>query len=174
MRKLINFTILCLILSGCASNIKKSRITYLFPVETENSISEFLKGQKSKFAVFYFERVKDNPTTKVHVETFKSKEALETALSNSTLGNRYVFIDYKYYPVLFDYDFKFYSNEKNGKPQVSVINEANGNQEEKDIPALTYRMKNQHLIGYKKNIRIIDWSNYVIIDDKGNIVENGL
>ena len=176
MRKLVIFccTIVFFLNSCKVTKLEKSKIVYLFPPETEKTLFRFIEKIKEKPVIFYLERTSDDKAIKLHLEVFENMTALKRNFSNFTNTNRFVFVDNKYYPIMFDYDYDFYTLIKDGTLQVSLLDNETKNETDKDIPSLNFRLKNPHLIGYKKRIRLIDWSNYLLLDNKGNILENGL
>lgn len=159
MKNILRFSLL-LLLFGCSSVKKITIIPYIVDLNTEKSIyNEILKSDKD--VVFYIEHLSDD-TLKFHLITLNDKEFLQS--------NRKLFINDKFYTLIFESDYWFYSKMEFDKPEVSI--EA-GKNVSKDIPipSIQEREKNPELYGYKKKSIIIDNSIYWIVDKKGKLLK---
>ena len=136
-------------------------IPYVIDVIAEKSIYKEVFKSTEKNIVFYIEHLSDS-TLKFHLINSNDKEFLAT--------NRKLFINDKFYPIIFDTDYLFYSEMKDGQPIVSY--EVKKNIYEKiSIPNIQVREKNPELYGYKKKSLIIDNSIYWILDKKGKLLQ---
>jgi hypothetical protein len=84
-------------------------IPYVFKIETENSIYEFIKDKKQDSIAFYFERLESN---KIKIHLIKKSR-------RSADSNRKLFVSDKYYPIIFDTDYMFYVKSDNDFPVVT-------------------------------------------------------
>lgn len=173
MKKLVIIAMTYIVLGSCASSIPKHRrIVYLFPTKTEKVINDFLKEREAEDVQLYFTRDSKSSSILVHVELLRKTNNKTTNFNEK--GNRFLLINGKHIPVVFDYDYNFSAELIDGIPQVILLNEEDSSEKKVNIPSLEYRVANEHLIGYSRIDRIMDISSYIIIDNKGNILENRL
>jgi len=162
LMKKILVLILILILSK-ANAQSDSIIPYLLDIETESSIYQFIKSQKKQDSIaFYFEKLK-NDRIKIHF----TQKSLRTADSN-----RKLFINDKFYSIIFDTDYQFYVKAENDFP---IITKFKDDREREfkivKMPDIEERLKNKSLY-VKDGIRnIIDWSTFWVVDQNGKLIE---
>lgn len=153
--------LLALSLSNCTSQ-KNVVIPYVLNIEAENSIYESIKNMNNDNISFYLEHLKDN-NIKVHLSN------VDVRFQHS---NRKLFINDKFYPLVFDTDYKFYGEVKDNYP---VIIKFEDEYERKSvsikIPKLEERLKNKSLYLEKVVIYNIDWSTFWVIDNNGKLLE---
>lgn len=161
MKNIIISSFVLLFISCTSVKNKTYVIPYLIDVSAEKSIYKEVFKSTEKNIVFYIEHLSDS-TLKFHLINSNDKEFLET--------NRKLFINDKLYPIIFDTDYLFYSEMKDGQPIVSY--EIKKNIYEKIyIPTIQEREKNPELYGYKRKAIIIDHSIYWILDKKGKLLQ---
>lgn len=149
-----------LLFFGCSSVKKIAVIPYVVDLNTEKSMyNEILKSDKS--IAFYIEHLSDE-TLKFHLITPNDKEFLQS--------NRKLFINDKFYTLIFDSDYWFYSKMEVDKPEVSFEAVKNVSKD-MPFPSIQEREKNSEVYGYKKKSIIIDNSIYWIVDKKGKLLK---
>lgn len=139
-------------------------IPYIIDLNAEKSIYKEVLKSTGKSIVFYIEHLSDS-TLKFHLINFNDKDLLAT--------NRKLFINDKLYPIIFDTDYLFYSEMKDGHPIVSYEVKKNIYQKIY-IPTIQVREKNPELYGYKKKSLIIDHSIYWILDKNGKLLRTNI
>ncbi|KFF03183.1 hypothetical protein [Flavobacterium reichenbachii] len=159
MKNIINLGFLFLF-TGCSSINTKDIIPYFIGFDAEKSIYEEVSKSTEKDVVFYIEHLADT-TLKFHLINSRDNDFLIT--------NRKLFINDRFYPVIFDTDYLFYSEIKNGHPIISFEVKKN-TYEDISIPSIEEREKNIELYGYKKKLLIIDNSIYWVVDKKGKLL----
>ena len=160
MRK-ITLLVLCLLAANLYSQ-KNSIIPYILDIETENSIYQFIKKEKQDNIAFYFE----------HIENGKIKIHFTTQNSNKVDSNRKLFVNDKFYPIIFDSDYSFFVKIKDNFPIIQRF-EDDSEREFKvvKIPTIEERLKNKSLYAKDKIINNIDWSTFWVIDVNGKLIE---
>lgn len=161
MKKILNFGFVLLLISCTSVKDNLNVIPYIIDMSSEKSIYEEIIKKDNKNVVFYIEHLPDS-TLKLHLLNSVDKEFLIT--------NRKLFINDKFYPIIFDTDYLFYSEMKEGHPIISFEVDKNSY---RDIamPSLKERENNPELYGYKKKSILIDSSLYWIIDKKGKLLK---
>ncbi|WP_406845198.1 hypothetical protein [Flavobacterium soyae] len=151
-----------LLLFSCTSiKTNDTLIPYVIDIGAEKSIYNEISKVKHKDVVFYIEHLSDS-TLKFHLINSNGKDFLRT--------DRKLFVNDKFYPIIFDTDYLFYSEMKDGKPIVSLEVKKNS-YEEIPIPSIQEREKNPELYGFKKKSVMIDNSLYWILDRKGKLLK---
>jgi hypothetical protein len=164
MKKTIILIIFSLVVTNCSTIPKNNIIPYLLSIEAESSIYDNIKNSNKDSIAFYFERLSDNK--------FKVHLLKEGILDEYSVSNRKLFINDKFYPLIFDIDYKFYVKMKNSYPIVSKFE----NEDEKKsvsitMPNINERMKNRLLYIRDGRYPRIELSIYWIVDNKGNLLE---
>lgn len=162
MKSILTFGLFLLFVSCSSVKNNKDIIPYLIDLSAEKSIYEEIKKSSDQNIVFFVEHLPDS-TLKFYMISSIDKELLKT--------NRKLFINNKFYPLLFDTDNFFSTRMKNSVPIVSFEFEKNS-YKEIPIPTIEEREKNPELFGYKKTRIIIDNSIYWIVDKKGKLIKS--
>ncbi|SIN69991.1 hypothetical protein SAMN04488055_0733 [Chitinophaga niabensis] len=149
-----------LLLAGCSTMKRSNVIPYVVDLNTEKSIYNEILRTKEDIA-FFVEHLSDE-TLKFHLATLYQKEFIQS--------NRKLFINDKFYPIVFDSDYWFYSKIKANKPVVT-IEERKYVYKEIPMPSIQEREKSPHSYGYPKKISVIDHSIYWIVDKKGKLIK---
>jgi len=126
------------------------------------NISIYKKSKKQDSIAFYFEKLK-NDRIKIHF----TQKSLRTADSN-----RKLFINDKFYSIIFDTDYQFYVKAENDFPIMTKFKD-DREREFKIVkmPDIEERLKNKSLY-VKDGIRsIIDWSTFWVVDQNGKLIE---
>ncbi|MHC5310907.1 hypothetical protein ACYSNM_12755 [Myroides sp. LJL116] len=130
-------------------------------MKTEESIyNEILRFKGNGEKVFFVEFMSDS-MLKFNLIDIDNRELL--------LTNRMLFINDKFYPIVFETDYFFNTEVKDFKPV--VLNERD---KEIAMPSLKDRKKNIEKYGYKKRVLIIDNSLYWIVNKKGELIETNV
>lgn len=158
-------------MSCSSSKMGQNKIAYLFPIQTEDVINDFLEKNRTVDYVIYLLTNSDGVSSTLY---FLELDEDDDVLNRCAQGNRYVYVDGEYIPIVFDYDYKFSTEVIDNKPQIIMIDEKTEMERKEDIPSLEFRRKNVHLIGYPRTDRIIDLGYYIIIDNNGKIIEKSL
>lgn len=153
--------LLILIVSSCSTTNQKGIISYVVDISAEKSIYEVV-SQKSNIC-FYMQALGDSKF-KIYLIENNDKEFLIT--------NRKLFINNKFYPIIFESDYIFYSQVKDGKPMVSYEEQRNI-YKEIPMPSIEQREKQSDQYGYLRRRLIIDYAPFWIIDEKGKLVSKG-
>jgi hypothetical protein len=162
MKKILILLTLTFLYSCSSLKARQNIIPYLFDIQTEKSIYDNIFSFKNDGTVgFYLEYLQDS-TYKIHL--FKGID------KKLEITNRKLFVNDRFYPLIFDTDYIFHIDTKDNYPIVSSEEKLN---EEKTIkiPTIIERKKNLDLYGYGKKLLIIDNSVYWIIDKKGKLLE---
>ena len=161
LMKKILVLILILILSK-ANAQSNSIIPYLLDIETESSIYQFIKSQKQDSIAFYFEKL-ENDRIKIHFTQKSSRKAD---------SNRKLFINDKFYSIIFDTDYQFYVKAENDFP---IITKFKDDREREfkivKMPNIEERLKNRFLYVKDGIKNIIDWSTFWVVDQNGKLIE---
>lgn len=147
-----------LILTSCSVKKQAEMIPYVLDLNAEESIyNEILRSKGNGKNVFFVEFMSDS-MLKFSLLDIDNKEALIT--------NRKLFINDKFYPIVFETDYFFYTEIKGFKPVVL-------NEDDREIvmPTIKERKRNIGKYGYKKRVLIIDNSLYWIVNRKGELIE---
>ncbi|WP_430614110.1 hypothetical protein [Flavobacterium sp. JP2137] len=150
-----------LILTSCSIKKQAEMIPYVLDLNTEESIyNEISRSNGNGKIVFFLEFMSDS-MLKFSLLDLDNKEALIT--------NRKLFINDKFYPIVFETDYFFYTEIKEFKPVVL-------NEDDKEIimPTIKERKNNIGQYGYKKRVLIIDNSLYWIVNKKGALIETNV
>jgi hypothetical protein len=159
MKRILKFSLLILVIS--CSTKKNVIIPYLLDLSTEKSVyKEIINSNKN--IVFYFESLPENKI-KIYLVSLYDNDFLST--------NRKLFINDKFYPVIFEHDYSFYSNLGNDGKPVTAFEVNKYKFKDIPIPTIQEREKNPDAYGYKRKLIIIDNSIYWIIDKKGKLIE---
>jgi hypothetical protein len=151
---------LLLLLVACSTTKRSTVIPYVVDLNTERSIyNEILKEKKD--IAFLVEFLPDE-TLKFHLITPNDKEFLKS--------NRKLFINDKFYPIIFYSDYWFYSKMKADKPVVSLEEQKNI-YKEIPMPDIREREKDPGAYGYPKKILILDHGIYWIVNKKGELIK---
>ncbi len=152
---------LCLFLANLYSQ-KTTIVPYLLNIDAENSIYKFIKTESQDSIAFYFERI-EKEKIKIHFTKGDSK---------SLISNRKLFINDKFYPIIFDTDYSFFVNTENDFPTVQKF-EDKGERNFKVVkmPTIAERLKNKSLYAQNKIMNVIDWSTFWIVDLNGKLLE---
>ena len=160
MKRILIFIIILIANNSIAQ--KNTIIPYLLNIETESSIYEYIKTKKKDSIGFLFEKVTEKKYI-IHLSSITSRFA------NS---NRKLFINNRFYPIIFDTDYMFYVKIKDDFPVITKYeDDSERKSKEIIIPNIEERLKNKEL--YSKNVilNIIDWSINWTIDEKGKLLE---
>ena len=160
MKKILTFGILC-ILFGCSSIPKETVIPYILSIEAEQSIYKTIQMDKTKTALFFVERI----------EMKKFKFHLLDS-DNNVASNRKLFVNDRFYPLIFDTDYTFFVKMEGNYPIVSKFE----NVDEKKshivkMPEISERVKNKSLYLKDFKLPLMENTIYWIVDEKGNLLE---
>ncbi|MDR2223112.1 MAG: hypothetical protein LBE34_10290 [Flavobacteriaceae bacterium] len=150
-----------LILTSCSVKKQAEMIPYVLDLNVEESIyNEILRSKGNGKKVFFVEFMSDS-MLKFSLLDIDNKEALIT--------NRKLFINDKFYPIVFETDYFFNIGIKDSKPVVF-------NEDDKEIamPTIKERKNNIGQYGYKKTVLIIDNSLYWIVNRKGELIKTNV
>ncbi len=161
MKNIFSLSFVLLFISCTAIKTNNAVIPYVVDIGAEKSIYNEISKSKDRNVVFYVEHLSDL-TIKFHLISSNGNDFLIT--------DRKLFVNDKFYPIIFDTDYLFYSEIKDGKPIVSLEVKKNS-YEEIPIPSIEEREKNPELYGFKKKSIIIDNSTYWILDKKGKLLK---
>ena len=160
MKKILSLLTLLFFLNSFSQ--KNTIIPYILDIDAENSIYQFIKDKKQENIAFYFERL-ENEKIKIHF-TQKSRRSADS--------NRKLFINDKFYSVIFDLDYMFYVKANDNFPLVSKFKDDREREFEiVKIPNIEERMKNRDLYAKDGIKNIIDWSTFWIVDEDGKLIE---
>ena len=154
---------LVFLLVGCSTTKDTDIIPYVLDIDTEKEIFNRLLELENKDIMFYWEHLPDL-NYKLHLISSINKQEFSST-------NRKLFINNKFYPIVFDTDYQFYSKLKDGYPIVSFEDRKRNTTKDIKIPSISEREKNFDLYGYKKKNLIIDNSYFWIIDKKGKLIK---
>jgi len=163
MKKIILIIAIALCISSCATTPKERNIPYSVSIDAEYSIFKAIQNLKQDKISFYLEHISDDKF-QIHL--------LESINENYSFSNRKLFINDKFYPLIFDTDYLFFVKTENGYPIVTKFE----NDDEKKFeviktPSISERFNNKSLYARDMKINRIDWSIYWIVDSKGNLLE---
>jgi hypothetical protein len=164
MKKSLYLTLVLILILSCSTLKTNKVIPYLVSIEAENSIYQAINNLNKEKIAFYFENLSDGKF-KVHL----IKDGINDKYSFS---NRKLFINDKFYPIIFDNDYKFFVKTENNYPIISKFeDESEKKSTVVKMPSIYERIKNRNLYIRDSKINIIDFSIYWIVDTKGNLVE---
>lgn len=136
-------------------------IPYILGLEAEQSIYQAIEHNEKNIS-FYFESLLGK---KYKVHLYDRKDIFSSS-------QRKLFINDKFYPIVFDTDYKFYVKLQNNFPTIRKFE----NYEERKsnyvrIPSIEERLKDNSL--YLKDVitNNIDWSTYWIVNEDGDLLE---
>ena len=153
MKKILVLILISILSKANAQS--NSIIPYLLDIETESSIYQFIKSQKQDSIAFYFEKL-ENDRIKIHF----TQKSLRTADSN-----RKLFINDKYYSIIFDTDYQFYVKAENDFPIITKFKDDREREFEiVKMPNIEERLKNKYLYAKDGIKHLIDWSTFWIVD----------
>ncbi|WP_374172832.1 hypothetical protein [Flavobacterium tructae] len=161
MKNIFSLGFLLLFISCTAIKTNNALIPYVIDIGAEKSIYNEISKVKHRDVIFYIEHLSDS-TLKFHLINSNGNDFLRT--------DRKLFVNDKFYPIIFDTDYLFYSEMKDGKPIVSLEIKKNS-YEEIPIPSIEEREKNPELYGFRKKSIMIDNSVYWILDKKGKLLK---
>jgi hypothetical protein len=163
MKKIITLIVICIVFWNCSTRRNEKVIPYIVSIDAENSIYQTIKDLKQNGIVFYFENVEDKKF-KIHL--------IQDEVDIYSFSNRKLFINDRFYPLVFDNDYKFFVKMENGYPIVSKFeDETERNSSVIKMPSIDERMKNKQLYIKDSKKNIIDWSTYWVVDERGNLLE---
>lgn len=164
MKKIIFLIAVCVALYSCSATHNEKTIPYLVSIEVENSIQQAISNLNKESVAFYFENLPDYK--------FKIHLMVDGIKDRYSFSNRKLFINDKFYPLIFDNDYKFFVKMENGYPVVSKFED---DTERKStiikMPSIDERIKNKQLFMKDSKINNIDWSTFWVVDDKGRLLE---
>ncbi len=172
---IIFFVIIGSQITSCQTIVKStlvedSFIPYLLPLETEKAIYEKIKDLSlENYLGFTFEFNSDG-TISIYTDIFKQKFGRD-----HTLTNRKIFVNDKFYPLVFNLDDTFYAESKGGFPAINVSrvdpkNKRNDIITEEKLSNLEQReklravYKRRHILSHNEPILKIDVKGNLIID----------
>ncbi|MGV3460638.1 MAG: hypothetical protein ACO1N9_09325 [Flavobacterium sp.] len=159
--KKLQLLLLFVTLVNCSSKKDAGFIGYLLSIDTEKSIyGELLKRNKNKPAIFYLEHL---PDSKIKIHLIEQS-------GDFTSTNRKLFINDKYYPLIFETDYLFYTELKDGFPIVTTDKPVI----KKSISSIKERTENPDAYGIIKKVLVIEHSTYWIIDKKRKLLETNV
>ncbi|SCY14828.1 hypothetical protein SAMN02927916_1272 [Flavobacterium anhuiense] len=161
MKNIFRLSFVLLFISCTTIKTNNTVIPYLVDIGAEKSIYNEISKNRDRDVVFYVEHLSDS-TIKFHLISSNGNDFLRT--------DRKLFVNDKLYPIIFDTDYLFYSEMKDGKPIISMEVTKNS-YEEIPIPSIEEREKNPELYGFKKKSIMIDNSIYWILDQKGKLLK---
>ena len=160
MKKILVLILISILSKANAQS--NSSIPYLLDIETESSIYQFIQRQKQDSIAFYFEKL-ENDRIKIHF----TQKSLRTADSN-----RKLFINDKYYSIIFDTDYQFYVKAENDFPIITKFKDDREREFEiVKMPNIEDRLKNKYLYAKDGIKQLIDWSTFWIVDQNGKLIE---
>ena len=160
MKKILVLILISILSKANAQS--NSIIPYLLDIETESSIYQFIQRQKQDSIAFYFEKL-ENDRIKIHF----TQKSLRTADSN-----RKLFINDKYYSIIFDTDYQFYVKAENDFPIITKFKDDREREFEiVKMPNIEDRLKNKYLYAKDGIKQLIDWSTFWIVDQNGKLIE---
>lgn len=163
MKTIITF-VLIIICIGCSSTKDKKIIPYLLNKNTEESIyNELLKLNENRIVVFYLEHL-PNSNFKIHLIDGSDKDEFIST-------NRQLFINNKFYPLIFDTDYFFYTDMENNYPSIVSIDAKTLKETKISIPKIDERIKNPESYASTRKTLLIDNSFYWVIDNRGRLIE---
>lgn len=164
MKKLLYLAFVLITTLSCSTLQTNKIIPYLVSIETENSIYQMINNLNKEKIVFYFENL---PDSKFKIHLFKD------GMNNKySFSNRKLFINDRFYPIIFDTDYKFFVKTENNYPIISKFeDESEKKSNVVKMPSINERIKNRNLYIRDSKINIVDFSIYWIIDAKGNLLE---
>lgn len=164
MKKIIVLIIISFTFYNCSSVYTEKVIPYSVSIESENSIYHTIESLNQNNISFYFETLEDNKF-KIHLIT-------DGINGNYFFSNRKLFVNDKFYPLVFDTDYKFFVRMKDNYP---IISKFEDDTEKKStvikMPEIEERVKNINLYLKDSKRKIIDSSTYWVVDVKGNLLE---
>jgi hypothetical protein len=163
-----------LFFSGCSIREKAnkyksktdcSNVIYLLSTEAEYSIYSYISKYNEYECFFLFEFLDDNKI-KIHLRDKKDyKDFLPS--------NRKLYINNKYYDIMFKTDFSLYIGTKNDVPQVWYGDNPKKKLDQYiDIPNVSVRNSKPENFGYERKLNIIDLSIYWIVNSQGDLIES--
>lgn len=171
--KILSFIFLFLFI-GCSISEKAnqyknkteySNVIYLLSMEAEYSIYSYISKYNEYECFFLFEFLDDNKI-KIHL---RDKKGYKDFLPS----NRKLYIDNKYYDIMFKTDFSLFVATKNDVPQVWYGDNPKKKLDQYiDIPSVSVRKSKPENFGYERKLNIIDLSIYWIVNSHGDLIES--
>lgn len=161
MKKIFSLSFVLIFISCVTVKNNNAIIPYIIDISAEKSIYKEIFKLEDKNLFFYIEHLSDS-SLKFYLINSNGKDFPKT--------DRKLFVNDKLYPIIFDTDYLFYSEVKDGTPLVSYEVKKNI-YKEIPMPNIEKREKNPELYGYKKKSIIIDNSVYWILDKKGKLLK---
>lgn len=164
MKKLFICIIITFTFLGCATISRSKVIPYILSIEAENSIYQKIKDYDKNKIAFYFERIEKNKN-RIHL----LKDGINDKYSFS---NRKLFINDRFYPLIFDNDDNFYVEMVNNFPVVFKFEDETEMKSNKfKMPNIEERIKNKNLYIKSMIKRLIEISTNWVVDDNGKLIE---
>lgn len=163
MKNILLLIVIVLTIS-CSTKRDIALIGYLLAIDTEKSIyQELLNSGKGETVVFYLEHLSDHQI-KIH---------LLEEIGDFASTNRKLFINDKFYPLIFDTDYLFYTKLKANYPAITKEKSLSGQSTVK-IPTIEERDRNFKIYGVPKKVLILEYSTYWIVNRQGELIETNV
>lgn len=163
MKNIFNVILISALFSACSSKKSNSIIPYFLNIDTEKNIYKKIQKFEQEDVVFYLEIISKN-SYKLHLIKSKGEEDFMKT-------NRKLFINDRFYPIIFETDYNFFIELKKDFPVVTKFrNELDGKGEKINIPPIEIRDKERDLFSYPKKQLILDNSIFWLIDNRGKII----
>ena len=171
--KILSFIFLFLFI-GCSISEKAnqyknkneySNVIYLLSIEAEYSIYSYISKHNEYECFFLFEFLDDNKI-KIHL---RDKKGYKDFLPS----NRKLYIDNKYYDIMFKTDLSLQIASMNDVPQVWYGNNSKKKLDQNiNIPSISVRNSKPENFGYERKFQILDLSVYWIVNHQGDLIES--
>ena len=164
MKKIYNLTLLIILITSCNSLPKNYVIPYILSIDVENSINSNIKDIDKKNISFYLEILPENQY-KIHLLKYKINESY-------SFSNRKIFINDRFFPLIFDLDYKFHVKMIDYYPIVSKFtDESERNLTTFKMPTTEERFINKSLYIKDRILPRFEMTTFWIFDNSGKLLE---
>lgn len=158
MKNIFKVSLVLLMMYSCSSSKNRVIIPYTLDIGVEKLIYQEIVNKTN--VAFYLQAINDS----------QFKLSLINSTNNDfSFSNRMIFINDRFYPLIFESDYIFYSKIKDNRPIVSYEIERN-KYKEIPLPTIERREKELESFGYPQKRMIIDKATFWIIDKKRKLV----